>query len=86
MDGRAVAAFVLALDDADIPTDPRQRFKLIAWFTWATAMLNYRWTTPEEVPSDIPLPVGIWTGPKAGSARIRVDTASELVPACDRGL
>src|SRR4051794_131978 len=40
MDGRAVAAFMLALDDARIPTDPRLRFQLIAWFTWATAMLK----------------------------------------------
>ena len=50
MDGRAVAAFVLALDDVGIPTDPRLRFQLIAWFTWATAMLNHRWVTSDEVP------------------------------------
>lgn len=62
MDGRAVAAFVLALDDAGIPTDPDLRFQLIAWFTWATAMLNHRWTTPDEVPSDLPLPGWGWEG------------------------
>ena len=62
MDGRAVAAFVLALDDVGIPTDERLRFQLIAWFTWATAMLNHRWTSPDEVPSDLPLPGWNWEG------------------------
>lgn len=62
MDGRAVAAFALALDDAGIPTEPELRFQLIAWFTWATAMLNHRWTTPEEVPLDLPLPAWGWDG------------------------
>jgi truncated hemoglobin YjbI len=62
MDGRAVAAFVLALDDANISTDPRLRFQLVAWFTWATAMLNHRWTTPEEVPDQLPLPSWDWSG------------------------
>ena len=36
--------------------------QLIAWFTWATAMLNHRWTTPDEVPSDLPLPGWNWDG------------------------
>jgi hemoglobin len=62
MDGRAVAAFTLALDDAGIPNDPRLRFQLVAWFTWATAMLNHRWTTPDEVPTDLPLPAWGWDG------------------------
>jgi truncated hemoglobin YjbI len=62
MDGRAVAAFVFALDDAGIPTNPRLRFQLTAWFTWATAMLNHRWSTPDEVPSDLPLPGWDWDG------------------------
>ena len=62
MDGRAVAAFVLALDDVGIPTDPRLRFQLIAWFTWATAMLNHRWATADEVPGDLPLPSWDWDG------------------------
>ncbi len=62
MDGRAVAAFALALDDVGIPTDPSLRFQLIAWFTWATAMLNHRWATPEDVPNDLPLPSWDWHG------------------------
>jgi hemoglobin len=62
MDGRAVAAFVLALDDAGIPTDPRLRFQLVAWFTWATALLNHRWHTADEVPNDLPLPAWGWDG------------------------
>ena len=62
MDGRAVAAFTLALDDAHIPVDPNLRFQLIAWFTWATAMLNHRWTVPDEVPRDLPLPAWGWDG------------------------
>lgn len=62
MDGRGVAAFVLALDDAGIPTEPRLRFQLIAWFTWATAMLNHRWSSRAEVPPDLPLPSWDWNG------------------------
>jgi truncated hemoglobin YjbI len=62
MDGRAVAAFVLALDDVGVSSDPRLRFQLIAWFTWATAMLNHRWSTPDDVPSDLPLPSWDWNG------------------------
>ena len=62
MDGRAVAAFVLALDDVAIPTDPRLRFILIAWFTWATAMLNHRWGSPDKVPSDLVMPDWTWEG------------------------
>ncbi len=62
MDGRAVAAFVLALDDSSISTDPRLRFQLVAWFTWATAMLNHRWETPGEVPDQLPLPTWGWNG------------------------
>ena len=62
MDGRAVAVFVLALDDVGVPTNPDLRFQLIAWFTWATAMLNHRWTRPEDVPSDLPLPSWGWDG------------------------
>lgn len=62
MDGRAVAAFVLALDDAQVSDDPRLRFQLIAWFTWATAMLNHRWAAPDEVPSGLSLPSWNWNG------------------------
>ena len=62
MDGRAVAAFVFALDDAGIPNDERLRFQLIAWFTWATAMLNHRWAARDDVPKDLPFPAWGWDG------------------------
>lgn len=62
MDGRAVAAFALSLDDAGIPSDPELRFQLIAWFTWATAVLNHGWSTGEEVPPDLPMPTWGWEG------------------------
>lgn len=62
LDGRAVGAFALALDDAGIPTDPGLRFQLIAWFTWATAALNHRWPTPDEVPDELALPRWAWDG------------------------
>ena len=62
MDGRGVAAFALALDDAGIPAVPDLRFQLIAWFTWATAMLNHRWSSPDDVPDDLPLPAWGWDG------------------------
>lgn len=62
MDGRAIAAFVLALDDAGIPTDAELRHTLIAWFGWATALLNHRWSDPGDVPADLPLPQWDWAG------------------------
>lgn len=62
MDGRAVAAFVLALDDVGVADDPSLRFQLVAWFTWATAVLNHRWSEPEDVPSDMALPRWDWDG------------------------
>ena len=62
MDGRAVAAFALALDDVGIPADPDLRFQLIAWFTWATAMLNHHWASRDDVPNDLPLPTWDWNG------------------------
>lgn len=62
MDGRAVAAFVASLDDVGISSEPRLRFQLIAWFTWATAMLNHRWASPDDVPSDLALPSWTWEG------------------------
>ena len=66
MDGRAVAAFVRAMDDARIPNDPELRSALVAWFTWWTAMLNHRWASPEEVPDDLPLPQWGWDGTPEG--------------------
>lgn len=62
MDGRAVAAFVASLDDVGIPSEPRLRFQLIAWFTWATAVLNHRWASPDDVPRGLPLPLWNWEG------------------------
>jgi hemoglobin len=66
MDGRAVAAFVRALDDASIPENPELRSALIAWFTWGTAMLNHRWASPADVPDDLPLPQWGWDGTAEG--------------------
>ena len=66
MDGRAVAAFVLSLDDAGIPEDPELRSTLIAWFTWGTALLNHRWESPDDVPADLPLPQWSWDGTPEG--------------------
>lgn len=62
MDGRAVAAFVLALDDVGIPADAELRFQLVAWFTWATALLNHRWQGADAVPDDLPFPMWDWDG------------------------
>lgn len=62
MDGRGVAAFVLALDEVGISSDERLRFQLIAWFTWATALLNHRWSHPDDVPANLPLPTWDWNG------------------------
>jgi hemoglobin len=66
MDGRAVASFVLALDDAGIPDTPELRTTLIAWFTWGTALLNHHWHSPGDVPDDLPLPLWGWDGTPEG--------------------
>ena len=62
MDGRGVGAFVLALDDAGIPEDRELRAQLVAWFTWATALLNHQYGSPDDVPDGLPLPSWDWNG------------------------
>jgi hemoglobin len=49
-------------DDVGVSPDPLLRFQLVAWFTWATAMLNHRWSEPDDVPGDLPFPIWNWDG------------------------
>lgn len=63
MDARAVACFVLAMDDAGLPADDRLRDTLAAWFTWATEVLNHEYGTADDVPAGLPLPRWGWSGP-----------------------
>ncbi|WP_425954010.1 oxidoreductase [Xylanimonas sp. McL0601] len=67
MDARAVACFVLALDDADLPDDDRLRDTLTLWFTWATETINHEYEDPMAVPGDLAMPVWTWQGPPANS-------------------
>ena len=57
MDGRAVAAFVAALDEIGVAPASELGLNLIAWFTWATALLNHGWADPSSVPDDLTLPI-----------------------------
>ena len=63
MDERAQACFVLALDDARFPDDPRLRSTLIAYFRWATAAMAVYPQSADDVPADLRLGRWSWDGP-----------------------
>jgi hemoglobin len=54
MDERAIACFVAALDDAQVPDDARLRRSLIDWFTDATTAMSAHPRFPDDVPPDTP--------------------------------
>lgn len=63
MDARAIACFVLAMDDAGLPADDRLRDTLTAWFTWANESVNHEYESPDDVPAGLPVPRWDWGGP-----------------------
>jgi len=65
MDRRAERCFATALDDADVPDDPRLRAILIAWFEWMNSAMAAHPDTADDVPAGLPLPVWSWNGPAA---------------------
>ena len=62
MDRRALQAFVLALDDAGLPDDPRLRRTLTDYFAWGIGYVNHRFPSPDDVPDGLPLPRWSWDG------------------------
>ena len=63
MDRRARECFALAMDDADLPDDPRLRRTLTDWFAWMTAAMAAYPRSPDDVPRGLPLPTWSWDGP-----------------------
>jgi hemoglobin len=63
MDERAIACFAQALDDVALPSDPRLRETLKAYFRWATAAMAAYPNSAEDVPLGLALPRWSWDGP-----------------------
>jgi hemoglobin len=63
MDERAQTCFALALDDADLPSDPRLRSTLQEYFRWATAAMSEYPASADGVPDGLPLARWSWDGP-----------------------
>ena len=63
MNERAQTCFERALDNADLPQDPRLRSTLKAYFRWATQAMNAYPDSPNSVPKDLRLALWTWDGP-----------------------
>lgn len=63
MDDRAQICFAQALDDADLPNDPRLRAALKAYFLWATQRMSAYPKSADEVPERLELARWSWDGP-----------------------
>ncbi len=63
MDERAQICFAQALDDANLPPDPRLRSTLKAYFRWATEAMSAHPNSADDVPSNLPLARWSWNGP-----------------------
>jgi hemoglobin len=62
MDRRAIAAFGAALVDAGLANDVRLRDALHDYFAWATATVNHRYASADEVPVGLAIPRWSWDG------------------------
>jgi len=63
MDERANTCFAQALDDADLPVDPRLRSSLKAYFRWATDAMSAHPESAEDVPAGLAPARWTWDGP-----------------------
>src|SRR4051812_40934634 len=63
MDERAQFCFAQALDDADIPDDPRLRTTLKAYFRWATERMSGYPESTDQVPNGLAMARWSWNGP-----------------------
>jgi hemoglobin len=64
MDERAQTCFAQALDDAQLPDDPRLRSTLKDYFRWATERMAEYPNSPDDVPIGLPLTHWNWDGPE----------------------
>ena len=62
MDRRALAAFVLALDDAGVPDDERLRRTLTEYFAWGIGYMARYHESADDVPGGLGLPQWSWGG------------------------
>ncbi len=62
MDRRALEAFVLALDDAGLPNDPRLRQTLTDYFAWGIREMARFHESADDVPTGLPMPRWSWDG------------------------
>ena len=63
MDERAQELFALALDDADLPSDPLLRSALQNYFRWATVEMAANPESADDVPEGLQLGRWSWDGP-----------------------
>ena len=62
MNERAIACFDLALDDADLTSEPLRQ-ALHDYFSWATTTSMYRYhDSADDVPDGMSIPHWTWTG------------------------
>jgi hemoglobin len=61
---RFVSCFVLAVDDAGLPTDPELRAALRAYMEWATEEVMSYAPAESQVPNELPVPRWGWKGPE----------------------
>ena len=62
MDRLALEAFVLALDDAGLPDDPRLRQVLTDYFAWGIGYMGQYHESADDVPAGLGLPRWSWDG------------------------
>ena len=63
MDDRARTCFIQAMDDADLPPDPRLRSTLAAYFDWANKAMAAHPRSADDVPAGLALAKFTWDGP-----------------------
>jgi hemoglobin len=62
MDERAIACFVAAQDDAELPDDARLRAALTDYFRWAVGEMNSYPDSADDVPTQLAMPHWSWGG------------------------
>jgi len=66
MDERAQVCFAHAIDDAELPNDPRLRATLTAYFRWAIERMATYPRAADDVPDGLVLGRWSWNGPLEG--------------------
>jgi hemoglobin len=66
MDERAQVCFAQAIDDAELPNDPRLRATLTAYFRWAIERMAMYPRAADDVPDGLVLGRWSWEGPLEG--------------------